>query len=78
MHHARGNMACDALGANLRAAREQRGLLITEVADRFQVTRQTVHRWETGAFEPSIAILVGLAELYGTTVERLIRGDEAA
>lgn len=71
-------MACDVLGANLRAAREQRGLLITEVAEHLGVTRQTVSRWESNSFEPSIATLRRLADLYETTVERLIHGDAAA
>jgi transcriptional regulator with XRE-family HTH domain len=66
------------LGERLRAARGRRRLPITEVAKSLGVTRQTVHRWETGAFEPSVEMLARLSELYDVSTDHLIHGDTAA
>lgn len=40
------------LGANLRAAREARGLTQKEVGDAIGVTNRDVSRWENGKVEP--------------------------
>jgi transcriptional regulator with XRE-family HTH domain len=78
MHHTPGYMPWNGLGARLRRAREQRGLLLSAVAKLLGVSRQTLHRWETDAFEPSVEMLARLSELYGVTIDFLIHGDTAA
>ncbi len=50
-----------------------------ELADRVDVTRQTIVSIETGRYKPSIALALRLAEAFGVPVEALFqldRGDD--
>jgi transcriptional regulator with XRE-family HTH domain len=71
-------MALSGLGERLRQAREQRGLVRGEVAEKLDISERTLARWERGDFEPSLATLAVLADVYGVTPAQLIVGDTAA
>lgn len=43
-----------------------------EVADKLLVTPQAVSKWETGAGNPDISLLVPIAELFGITTDALL------
>jgi AbrB family looped-hinge helix DNA binding protein len=49
------------------------GLTQEEVAERIGVSRQAVAKWERGESVPDIDSCMKLAELYGTTVDLLVR-----
>lgn len=49
-----------------------------EVAERLGVSRQAVSKWETGASMPEVGQLLALSELYGVTVNDILRGDAEA
>lgn len=69
-------MSLTGLGGRLRAAREQKGLLPSKVAESLECDVRTIYRWERGEFEPSIAALARLAELYGVTPNYLVMGTD--
>lgn len=46
-----------------------------ELAHRLLVTRQAVSKWETGISLPDIEFLVKLSELYGITINDILRAD---
>lgn len=69
-------MAWNGLGKRLKRARISRGLQGPVVAEILGCDVRTLYRWERDAFEPSIASLTRLAELYGVTVSHLIHGDD--
>ena len=71
-------MESSALGERLRQAREGKGLVRGEVATKLDISERTLARWERGDFEPSLATLGKLAELYGVPIANLIAGDNAA
>ena len=59
--------------SRLRRFRKERGLSQEDVAERLGVSRQAVAKWERGDSLPDIESCVALADLYGTTVDLLIR-----
>jgi transcriptional regulator with XRE-family HTH domain len=60
------------LGLRLRQLRENYGLVQQDVADLFGTNRNVVSQWESGAREPSLEIILRLAEFYGVTVDWLL------
>ncbi|MCI8469559.1 MAG: helix-turn-helix transcriptional regulator [Eggerthellaceae bacterium] len=59
----------------LRAHRERLGLSQEEVARAIFVSRQTMSNWETGKTYPDIQSLLLLSNLYGTSIDELVKGD---
>ena len=64
------------LSEKLQALRKSAGLSQEQLAERLNVTRQAVSKWETGEGKPDIDNLLPLARLLGTTVDYLL-DDEA-
>lgn len=60
------------LAEKLTALRKQNGLTQMELAERLNVSRQAVSRWEVGAAVPSTDNLKVLSELYGIRVDYLL------
>ncbi len=48
---------------------------VNEVAQRLNVTRQTVYNWESGRVNPDIPTLLALSELYSKSVDYLLKGE---
>ena len=59
--------------SKLKMLRKQNGLTQEELADKLGVSRQAVAKWERGESVPDIAAYIQLADLYGTTVDMLVR-----
>ena len=58
---------------NLKLYRSQAGLTQEEIAEKLGVSRQAVAKWEKGESLPDIECCVKLSEIYGITVDMLIR-----
>ena len=52
------------------------GLSQEELAQRLEVSRQSVSKWETGQSVPDLDKLIKLADLFGVTVDELVREGE--
>lgn len=63
------------LEKRLTILRKENGLSQAELADRLNVTRQAISRWETGTSAPSTDNLISLAKLYGVSLDQLAGGD---
>lgn len=59
---------------NLRQLRVSRNLTQEQIAEKLNVTRQTVSSYESGRTRPDIDTLVRYSEIYGTELESLIYG----
>lgn len=59
----------------LIALRKRRGMSQEELAEKLQVTRQAVSRWESGATIPDVTNLIQLSELFGVTTDYLIKEE---
>ena len=60
----------------LIALRKKAGWSQEELAERLNVSRQSVSKWESGASDPSTANLIALAKLFGTTPEELLKESQ--
>ena len=58
---------------NLKLFRKQNCLTQEQVAEKLNVSRQAVAKWENGDTVPDIESCIALAEMYGTTVDMLVR-----
>lgn len=60
----------------IKQEREKRGWSQTELAEKMYVSRQSVSKWETGKNYPSIEVIIDLSDLFGITIDELLRSDE--
>jgi putative transcriptional regulator len=60
----------------LRVLRAELGWSQADLAERLQVSRQSVNAIETGRFDPSLPLAFKLARLFSTTIEQIF-SDEA-
>ena len=60
----------------LRAARAQAGLTQEQAAEALLVSRQTVSNWETGKTYPDIVSVVKMSDLYGVSLDALLKEKE--
>lgn len=65
------------IGKRLKEVREQCGLSQQDVAERLNVTRQSVSRWETDKSYPDLANLTLLGEMYHMSMDDLLGIKEA-
>jgi len=63
------------LAEKLVSLRKQKGLTQMDLAERLNVSRQAVSRWEVGAAVPGTDNLKVLAELYGVRIDYLLNDD---
>lgn len=60
------------LPAKLASLRKQKGLTQMDLAEKLNISRQAISRWEVGAAIPSTDNLKVLSELYGVSVDYLL------
>ena len=53
--------------------RKKNGISQQELADKLDVSRQAVSKWESGASDPSTTNLMALAKLFGVTAEEILK-----
>lgn len=63
------------MGSLMSALRKSKGMTQQDVADILGVSNKTVSKWECDDGCPDISTLPAIAELYGITVDELIRGE---
>lgn len=62
-------------GERIRELRKQLGLSQEDLADRLNVSRQAVSKWETGLTNPDTENLILLANLFEISVDELIKNN---
>lgn len=63
-------------GKRLKEEREKRGWSQIDLAEKIHVSRQSVSKWETGKNYPNIEVIIDLSDLFGITVDELLRSDK--
>lgn len=63
------------LKEKLVALRKEKGLTQSAVAEKLDVSRQAISRWESGVALPSTDNLKSLSALYGVPVDYLLNSD---
>ncbi|MFZ1994913.1 MAG: helix-turn-helix transcriptional regulator [Solirubrobacteraceae bacterium] len=59
----------------IREMRTERGLSQGELATAMSVSRQTINSIEQDRYTPSLALAIGLARFFGSTVEEVFDAD---
>lgn len=62
---------------NLKLFRKKHGYTQEQVAEKIGVSRQAVAKWEKGEALPDIENILALADIYGVTVDALVRNVSA-
>ena len=60
---------------SLRSLREAKGWTQGALADRLEVSRQTVHALETGKYDPSLPLAFRIARLFDRAIEEVFDPD---
>ena len=63
------------LAEKLVSLRKQKGLTQMDLAEQLNVSRQAISRWEVGAAVPSTDNLKILSEIYGVSVDDILKGE---
>ena len=63
------------LPRQLKANRERLGLSQEDVAHAIYVSRQTMSSWENGKTYPDVQSLLLLSDLFGVSIDDLVKGD---
>lgn len=62
-------------GTNVSYYRKKYGITQEDLADKLDVTRQTVSRWETDAAYPEMDKIITLCSIFSCSMDVLMRGD---
>ncbi len=62
--------------SQVRELREGRGWSQGELAERLEVSRQTVNAIETGKYDPSLPLAFRIARLFNKRIELIFQLDE--
>src|SRR3954465_4433636 len=68
--------ALDLVAPRLRKVREERGVTLTEVAERTGISKSTLSRLENGQRKPSLELLLPLAQAYRVPLDDLVGAPE--
>lgn len=66
------------LGETIIRLRKEQGLSQEELAAALEVSRQSVSKWENDSSVPELEKLVKLSELFGVTLDELVKGERPA
>ena len=62
----------------LKVLRAERDWSQADLAERLDVSRQSVNAIETGKYDPSLPLAFKIAEIFGLPIEAIFIKDEAA
>lgn len=65
------------LGENIARLRTQKDWSQGDLADALGISRQSISKWETDTSIPELEKLIKLSELFGVTLDQLVRGEDA-
>lgn len=64
------------IGDQLQKQRKLHDMSQNELADKLNISRQSISKWENGATLPSFSNVLAISDLFGVSLDELIRGDE--
>lgn len=63
------------LGENLQFLRKNAGVTQEELAEKLEVSRQSVSKWEADASFPEMDKIIALCDMFGCTMDTLVKGN---
>ena len=64
------------IGQKLKEARMRAGFTQENIAEKLNVSRQTISNWENEKSYPDIVNVITLSDLYSISLDDLLKGDE--
>uniref|UniRef100_UPI00405696B5 helix-turn-helix transcriptional regulator n=1 Tax=Acetatifactor sp. TaxID=1872090 RepID=UPI00405696B5 len=64
------------LEEKLQILKKKNGYSQEQLADKLGLARQTISKWENGQAVPELSGLIMLSELYGVTIDRIVKDDK--
>lgn len=64
------------LGEKITRLRTERHWTQGELAEKMEVSRQSVSKWETGSSVPELDKLIAMSEVFGISLDALVKGRE--
>ena len=64
------------IGEKIKGARAAAGLTQEQAAEALGMSRQTISNWENEKTYPDIASVVRMSDLYGISLDKLLKGEE--
>jgi len=61
---------------HIRALRAERGWSQADLAERLEVSRQSINAIETGRYDPSLPLAFAISRLFGLPVEAIFLPDQ--
>ncbi len=62
-------------GKLIAELRKSKGLTQQQLADQMNLSNKTISKWESGSGSPDLSNLPVLADIFGITVDELLRGE---
>lgn len=62
-------------GAFIKKLRTEKGLTQEQLAEKFNVSRRTVSRWETGSNMPDLDVLIEMSDYFDVDIRELLDGE---
>ena len=59
----------------IRECRKKKNMSQQDVATAMGVTQSMVAKWEKGVNYPAVELLIKLSDLFGCTIDELVRGE---
>lgn len=64
-------------GANMKALREQSNMTQAQLAEKAGVTRSLIAQYEIGSKTPTIIVAKRIADIFGVTLDDIVRKEDA-
>ena len=64
------------LGEKIAQLRRKNGWSQEELADKMEISRQAVSKWESGQTMPDLERILRLSSLFGVTIDYLLKDGE--
>lgn len=64
------------IGSNISALRKKRGMTQEDLANELGVSAQAVSKWENNSSCPDVSLLTKIADIFGVSVDSLLRSNE--
>ena len=64
------------LGETIYRLRTEKGMSQGDLAEKMNVSRQSISKWETDGATPDLEKLIKLSELFGISLDTLVKGSE--
>lgn len=65
------------LGKRIKNERERLNMSQDELAQKMDISRQAISKWETGSSYPDIEKILKLSEIFNLSLDELVKGDKS-